>query len=604
MLGLRASFTHMRVALRELIEVIPRSSELKKLLVSLFALTSLLLTSLPAIAADPCDLANSDVSGCDYSGQDFFNGVLNDKNMSGTNLSSLTSRFSYWERTNLTGANLTGANIYYGDFIDANLTNANLTNAVLTSATLTRADLTGANLTGIISGNIAGIPSAMPAGWKVTAGYIVGPGANLTNANLAGADLTGVSLVGANLSGVRSGGITGNPTLPDKWQLLGGYLFGPGADLSYAKLDGLGIWYLDLTGAKLTGASVVGTNFIYPRSFEGVISGGIVGTLQSGPRIAKGYLIAPKVNLEGADLQGVDLSGLDMEGAFLRGADFTGANLTNVNLASCNAVNTDFTEANLTATNMRSCEIRNTRFNQATMSDTMLGYSQIVGAEFHGSKFLGTEFLFSTLSEIRSSGITGTYFGTAGFIVQDGVIYNRFTQFFIPVIPDELVTGDLLNATIFEAIPAAATNVSYQWLRNGVPIPEATSTFYPVRPVDFGQRLSYTVTIGAPGYLSRSETSFERVVGIGKMTTTAVTITGKAKVGSTVAAVTTEWVDWVTGSKKTYQWLRSGKVIKGATKANYKLTAADKGKKISVKVTQTMKGYSKASRTSTAITVK
>ncbi len=58
--------------------------------------------------------------------------------------------------------------------------------------------------------------------------------------------------------------------------------------------------------------------------------------------------------------------------------------------------------------------------------------------------------------------------------------------------------------------------------------------------------------------------------------------------------------DW--GVKKvrfSYQWLRNGKPIKGATKASYKLQRADAGKKISVRVTGSKPGYKNKSVTST-----
>jgi hypothetical protein len=79
----------------------------------------------------------------------------------------------------------------------------------------------------------------------------------------------------------------------------------------------------------------------------------------------------------------------------------------------------------------------------------------------------------------------------------------------------------------------------------------------------------------------------------------AVTVTqakNKFKKGQTVKA--TIGAEQVTGAKYTYQWLRNGKAIKKATKSSYKLTKKDKGKRISVKVTGTRDGYTKASVTS------
>ena len=54
------------------------------------------------------------------------------------------------------------------------------------------------------------------------------------------------------------------------------------------------------------------------------------------------------------------------------------------------------------------------------------------------------------------------------------------------------------------------------------------------------------------------------------------------------------------GVKVSYQWLRSGKAIKGATKPSYKLTSKDKRKKITVKVTGKKAGYTTKSVVSKA----
>ncbi len=80
------------------------------------------------------------------------------------------------------------------------------------------------------------------------------------------------------------------------------------------------------------------------------------------------------------------------------------------------------------------------------------------------------------------------------------------------------------------------------------------------------------------------------------------TVSGKAKVGKKLKATAGSWS--VGGVKLTYQWLRNGKVVKGATKASYKPTKKDRKKKISVRVTATRSGYVKAVATSAAKKVK
>lgn len=73
-------------------------------------------------------------------------------------------------------------------------------------------------------------------------------------------------------------------------------------------------------------------------------------------------------------------------------------------------------------------------------------------------------------------------------------------------------------------------------------------------------------------------------------------ITGTAKVGQTLTAVTGTWKPQPVSFN--YKWYRSGKAIKGATKATYTVAKADKGKKLTVKVTTKGTGYKTVARTS------
>ena len=73
------------------------------------------------------------------------------------------------------------------------------------------------------------------------------------------------------------------------------------------------------------------------------------------------------------------------------------------------------------------------------------------------------------------------------------------------------------------------------------------------------------------------------------------TISGTAKVGKTLKAKTGSWSPKPAFS---YRWYRSGTAIPGATKASYKLTKADKGKRITVKVTGKRSGWETLARTS------
>jgi len=127
----------------------------------------------------------------------------------------------------------------------------------LYGADLTGADLSGANLYGIRSGNITGTPT-LPSGYQMVNGYFIGPGANLTFANLRFANLRGADLRFANLRGadLRFANLS--------------YANLRVADLSYADLSGA-----DLSGADLTDASLNGTiwsNVISQSDYDAVVT--------------------------------------------------------------------------------------------------------------------------------------------------------------------------------------------------------------------------------------------------------------------------------------------------------------------------------------------
>jgi hypothetical protein len=82
--------------------------------------------------------------------------------------------------------------------------------------------------------------------------------------------------------------------------------------------------------------------------------------------------------------------------------------------------------------------------------------------------------------------------------------------------------------------------------------------------------------------------------------TGAPVVSGAARKGATLKASRGTWNLAPTAVR--YQWLRNGKVIRSATRANYKLTRADIRKRVSVKVTASRtgvrnRGYALSART-------
>jgi uncharacterized protein YjbI with pentapeptide repeats len=152
------------------------------------------------------------LSSMDLSGEVFINMNLANVNLEQTNLSNATLRNissggiigstellpQGWK---IVGGYLIGptANLSNSELETKDLRNVNLSYAVITNSNLNGSDLTGANLMGIRSGNVKGYP-ILPEGWRNVNGYLVGPYADVTDADLSGTDLSGIDLSGTNFS--------------------------------------------------------------------------------------------------------------------------------------------------------------------------------------------------------------------------------------------------------------------------------------------------------------------------------------------------------------------------------------------------------------------
>ncbi|HWC24049.1 MAG TPA: pentapeptide repeat-containing protein [Flexivirga sp.] len=334
---------------------------------------------------------------------------------------------------NLAGLDLTGI-----DLTRADLTGATLTGAVLSDDEgATRVNLTGAKLSGVISGGIIGT-GTLPAPWRLVNGYLVGPGANLT-----GADLRGMDLSSATLTGVKSGGVDCTDcTLPTGWSWTGlekdgggGYLVGPGAnlhgaDLSGLDLSGVNFGSADLSGVNLIGATLTNTIFragdltgadlrgsdltnaeisgsdVSAADFTGAVLTGLrtytlshdlQPKLPTGWTAAYGYLLGPRANLSASSFHRADLAGVNLAGANLARTNFIESNLKGANLSGVDLVNArlddaDATGANLTGANLTGASLYLTVLTNATLANVTLSNATITFATFStddDNKFAG-----------------------------------------------------------------------------------------------------------------------------------------------------------------------------------------------------------------------
>lgn len=143
--------------------------------------------------------------------------------------------------------------------------------------------------------------------------------------------------------------------------------------------------------------------------------------------------------------------------------------------------------------------------------------------------------------------------------------------------------------------------LGYQWLRDGVPIPEATGRRYVAAAADIGHDLSVRIT----GTRSGFETAVQETAAVGpvvgrKLIPATPQVSGWPRVGSVLTGSARSWgpgtvqLDW--------QWYRDDVKIAGATGGTYLLDAADAGHTIRLRVRGSAAGYQPAIRFSAPTT--
>ena len=135
----------------------------------------------------------------------------------------------------------------------------------------------------------------------------------------------------------------------------------------------------------------------------------------------------------------------------------------------------------------------------------------------------------------------------------------------------------------------SGVTLSYQWSVDGSPVSGAVGTTYTPAPADLGKPVHVAVTGSRPGYPDVTMTSADTAaVGLGTLSTSTPTIIGLTTVGKKLTAVAGVWTS---GTTLTYAWFANGKAIKHATAKRLALTKAQRGKRITVKVTGSHTGY-------------
>jgi hypothetical protein len=149
--------------------------------------------------------------------------------------------------------------------------------------------------------------------------------------------------------------------------------------------------------------------------------------------------------------------------------------------------------------------------------------------------------------------------------------------------------------------PAAAA-VTYQWYRGTSAITGATGETYVVGSSDLSKVITVKATGSAPGYQNGTSTSgpVTGAAGAAPVAERGPDISGTAAVGSRLTVVPGTWAG---GARLTYQWLRDGAPISGATGTSYQPAAADAAHALTVVETATLTARAPGTATSRAVTV-
>jgi hypothetical protein len=126
-------------------------------------------------------------------------------------------------------------------------------------------------------------------------------------------------------------------------------------------------------------------------------------------------------------------------------------------------------------------------------------------------------------------------------------------------------------------------NLTYQWLREEVPIPGATQPTYRIQTADEGHQLACQVK-AANSAGNAAAVSVPVLVPSLPIEYVLPQITGNPVLGETLACSTGSWAG-TPSPTFTYQWLREAVPIPGTTQSTYRVSAADEGRQLACEVT-------------------
>jgi hypothetical protein len=208
---------------------------------------------------------------------------------------------------------------------------------------------------------------------------------------------------------------------------------------------------------------------------------------------------------------------------------------------------------------------------------------------------LGKAITITVTASASGATATGTSLATAA-VTGDSI--NNVS------VPSIAVSGAPKVGDVLSADPGTwsvtGTSYAYQWLADGAAISGATTSSFTPTDAQVGKRLSVRVTATRSGYAqgqaeSASTAPVEAAVP-GITVTNGPTLVGQPRIGKILLARAGTFTP--SDATVTYQWLRAGSPIAGATASKFALTMSDLGKTITVRATYARAGLASAVRTS------
>ncbi|MEY3607422.1 MAG: hypothetical protein RLZZ447_210, partial [Verrucomicrobiota bacterium] len=208
-----------------------------------------------------------------------------------------------------------------------------------------------------------------------------------------------------------------------------------------------------------------------------------------------------------------------------------------------------------------------------------------------------------TVRRISAAGVVETIAGSPG-ITGDADSVGAAARFYYPVAVavdgNAVYIADSGNNLIRRAVPASAAalpvisihpveqqvavaqpvtfrvvasggGLTYAWFRNGFAIPGSTAATYTLAAPTVEDEASYRVRVTGPGGAVDSEPAALTVWPVG---TAGVAITARPLGQSVAVGEAVNFTVTASGTNLSYQWLRNGAGLAGATRATYALAAA------------------------------